>query len=810
MPLRATALSVRLGKDGIVVISCDLLGLDAATCGRVRRQIAERLGICESAVLITCTHTHGAPATFPLRNWGRVDPAYVEWLQQRLVEAAAAANETMVPVRLGVAGGAAPAVGVNRAFGESGVVDDRLTLVRLDTAEHRPLAMIINYACHPVNLHSAGLITPDFPGELRQALESIVGAEVPVLYLTGACGDVNPANFDHRPDESAARETAGHLAERAMELYGLATPGEVQTLGWADRDVELALQPLPSDEELERIIAEHEEVVGSEAHDPTDWKACSHKTWIDWAREALRARAEGREAATQTIRLYGLRIGPAAILGIPGEWFAQFAVSLRRACPTEHLVIATLTNGCAGYLPSPRAYREQRYEAVHCPRYVALQAFRPDAGQRVYEGALDLVRRLTPTVENQRSREWWDRAKRVVVGGGQAHKRPVKYMQRGGPAFVERAEGARFWDVDGREYLDYLLGYGPIVLGHADPRVAGAVMRQFRRGSVYSVEHPSAVKIAERMCGLIPCAERVAWFVGGSSTTLGAIRCARAATGREKIVRCGYHGWFDWCVPGRSGVPKVNESLILEVSYDDATALERVLAEHRDEVAGVIIEAWQGAGPSEGYFDRVRDLCDEHGAVFILDEIKTGFRVALGGAQEFLGIEPDLATFGKAMCNGLPGSALVGKAEILEPRTDTFMAATFHADALSLAAAEAVIDTMQAEDGIGQFRRLGRRLMEGIEQVFADAGFPLRMQGHSAMPQLAETSASDADRPTSPEHKGRALSEFCAAMQRRGFYVTGHVWFLCLAHTVEDIERTIAAAADAVQEASAAMEAAPR
>jgi glutamate-1-semialdehyde aminotransferase len=397
---------------------------------------------------------------------------------------------------------------------------------------------------------------------------------------------------------------------------------------------------------------------------------------------------------------------------------------------------------------------------------------------------------------NPQSRVWRDRIRGVIAGGGQAHRRTDKYTLRGAPHLAVRAKGAYFWDVDGRQFLDYLLGYGPIILGHCDPDVNEAVRSQMEEGTIFSLEHPAVVEFDEELCRTIPCAEMVINVIGGSSATTAAVRCARVHTKREKIVRCGYHGWFDWCFPKDPGSPHCEQELIRDIPYNDLTALKAAL---NDEVAAVIIEAYQGDGPSPGYFDGIRQLCDQHGAVFILDEVKTGFRFALGGAQEALNIKPDLATFGKAMCNGYPGSVVVGKRAILEPRSDTFIGATFHGDLLSIAAARVVMKILRERDGIAHIARLGRKLIDGLGAVFANRGFPMRMRGWPAMPEVTPT-----DNPP-PELAGKVLTEWCAAMQRRGFYMTGHCWFISLSHTDEDIERTIAAGNEAVTDALAAI-----
>lgn len=257
------------------------------------------------------------------------------------------------------------------------------------------------------------------------------------------------------------------------------------------------------------------------------------------------------------------------------------------------------------------------------------------------------------------------RARQVVMGGGQGHKRPSDIP--GYPAFAVRGKGCRFWDNEGREFIDYLCAFGPILLGYAHPAVDEAVRKQIDEGVIFNVPHPSEAELAERLIGLIPCAEMVAYFTGGSGATSGAVKVARAYTKREKVVRCGYHGWHDWCCPGGEGVPRCVSELTLELPYNDVDALQAIFQEHGPQIACVIIEPVIGSGPRPGFLEAVKSVCDEHGAILIFDEVKTGFRFAMGGAQEYLGITPDLSTFGKAMANGYDIGVLVGKKEKRAP-----------------------------------------------------------------------------------------------------------------------------------------------
>jgi glutamate-1-semialdehyde 2,1-aminomutase len=405
-----------------------------------------------------------------------------------------------------------------------------------------------------------------------------------------------------------------------------------------------------------------------------------------------------------------------------------------------------------------------------------------------------------------RNLAWWERANASIVSGGQRHKRPVKYMLRGGPAFTARAKGARFWDVDGREYIDYLLSYGPIILGHADDEINAAVREQLELGSVFTVESTLAVELAEELRRLIPCAELVTYCIGGSSADVAAIRYARVHTRREKVLRCGYHGWFDWCFPNDPGAPHFYRELITAIPFNNLAALEAALEANRDQVAAVIIETLPEAIPEPGYFAGVRALCDRYGSVFILDEVKTGFRFALGGAQQYYGIDPDLAVFGKAMGNGFPVSAVVGRRRILEGCGDTFIGATFHGDNISLAAATATIRALKARDGIAHIWSMGRRLMDGMNAVLQRWDLPLRVVGQPPMPAPMETAADDPQRPMPANWKGKVFGAFFGALQRRGVYMTGHCWFVSVSHGRAEIDATLAAAESAAEEARQLLE----
>ena len=389
-----------------------------------------------------------------------------------------------------------------------------------------------------------------------------------------------------------------------------------------------------------------------------------------------------------------------------------------------------------------------------------------------------------------RSRELLAASDKVLIRGCQGHKRSHEMLAQGYPVFTSRAEGARFWDADGNNYIDYLLGFGPILLGHNNQAVNSAIRAQLEAGTIYSTAHELEISTAERILELNPWAAMVGYFIGGSATTSGAVRIARAFTGRSKIARCGYHGWHDWTQPGGAGVPPEVGALTLEFDYGDLESLESVLRQNNSEVACVILETIKNEGPPEGFLEGCVDLAHRYGAVCIFDEIKVGFRVAMGGATEYYGVAPDIATFGKACCNGYPGGFLVATEPFLrKPECqETWLAATFHCDLLSLTAMNVVFDEMKRLDGIEYQRRLGTRLMQGINEACKAGGLSYHLVGHPAMPTPV---IAEEDKP------------FCISMLqgvlRKGFYLhPGHPMFLSLAHTQQDIEETITAVQESI------------
>jgi glutamate-1-semialdehyde 2,1-aminomutase/spore coat polysaccharide biosynthesis protein SpsF len=283
--------------------------------------------------------------------------------------------------------------------------------------------------------------------------------------------------------------------------------------------------------------------------------------------------------------------------------------------------------------------------------------------------------------------------------------------------------------------VDLIQGLLPNILGYAHPEVDRAVYNQARHGHSFSLPHPLEVELAERLVRLIPCAEMVRFGKNGSDATAGAVRVARAFTGRERVAVCGYHGWQDWYIGSTSrsaGVPKTVCQLAHPFPYNDLEALDRLLCAHKGEFAAVIMEPYNFYQPGEGYLEGVKRVTHDHGAVLIFDEICTGFHLGLGGAQKMFGVIPDLATFGKAMGNGYPISCVVGRRDIMKMFDDAFVSFTFAGDVTAIAAALAVLDILEHTDAFSRMEAAGAQLRDGAVALAEEADLGKRFQilGH--------------------------------------------------------------------------------
>ena len=326
----------------------------------------------------------------------------------------------------------------------------------------------------------------------------------------------------------------------------------------------------------------------------------------------------------------------------------------------------------------------------------------------------------------EQSQSWLERSRKVIPGSAQTFSKGYNQHVYGvAPVFLARGKGCRVWDVDGNEYIDYIQGLLPNILGYAHQEVNAAVARQLAQGHSFSLPHPIEVELAERLTRLIPCAEMVRFGKNGSDATSGAVRAARAFTRRELIACCGYHGWQDWYVGSTTrsaGVPEGVRALTHPFPYNDSAALEKLLNDHPGEFAAVIMEPVNFWPPMQGYLETVKDLTHRHGALLIFDEICSGFHFGLGGAQKRFGVTPDMACFGKAMGNGFPISCVVGRASVMTIFEEIFFSFTFGGEVASMAAAMKVLDILEKTDALVRMNANGRTLQDGLNALAKDAG----------------------------------------------------------------------------------------
>lgn len=403
-----------------------------------------------------------------------------------------------------------------------------------------------------------------------------------------------------------------------------------------------------------------------------------------------------------------------------------------------------------------------------------------------------------------RSRELYRRAVELIPGGTQLiSRRPTRFANGVSPIYASRAQGARFWDVDGHEYIDWVSGIGAILLGYADPVVDEAVKRQIDAGTLYSVNHELEIELAEALVRSIPCAEMVRYAKGGGEACALAVRIARGVTGRDKVIFCGYHGWHDWYLaanlteeaslnshlfPGIEpiGVPRVLAGTALPFPYGDLAALGRLLDDHRGQVAAVIMEPVRSEPPPPGYLAGVAKLSRDYGTLLIFDEVSTGFRFGTGGAQGKFGVTPDLAVFAKSISNGYSMAAVVGRRAVMEPASRMFISSTYWSDTIGMRAALTTLQEVEKRSLPLYLARLGAELQRRLNQAAQETGLMVRCTGLEVHPTLQ----FDTDDPMT---RARLSTLYIQEMAKRGchgytsFYLNG-------AQGAAEVEQTVAAA----------------
>lgn len=432
------------------------------------------------------------------------------------------------------------------------------------------------------------------------------------------------------------------------------------------------------------------------------------------------------------------------------------------------------------------------------------------------------------TVSLDKSQELFQRIARSVAGGESNYVR----LKNGLEMCFDRGDGSRFWDVDGNSYIDFSLGYGPLIFGHKPKALNDAVIDVItKRGIQFTFPYDMEADVAEAIVAAVPGVDLIRFCTTGTEAVSAALRLARAYTGRDKIVKFEgqYHGWTDSVyvsaypdlakagpdenprpVPGSRGTPQGAADLFIPLSWNDAGAVERALREHSGEVAAILTEPVMcNCGvipPAPGYLEALRDLSRQHGAVLIFDEVKTGFRLGLGGAVAAYEVTPDLVTWAKALGGGFPIAAFGGNADIMgmEARNEVMHGGTYNAHQVGMAAAQATLGIMKSNPVMfADLWRKGERLREGLERAVRSAGHQAVCQGVGPLLQIYFTDGTDSltDYRNVVRHiDSDTFSRFQGALQDRGVYIHPdplECFYVCTAHSDADIDETIAAAHDA-------------
>ncbi len=396
----------------------------------------------------------------------------------------------------------------------------------------------------------------------------------------------------------------------------------------------------------------------------------------------------------------------------------------------------------------------------------------------------------------KKSNEIFDGAKEHTPGGLLGIRHPGFYVINEYPMFIQRGYDGHVVDVDGNDYIDMMAAYGPVILGYNEEEINKAVIDRLQNGFCFTLCQEAQKILSDKLAELIPSAEMTMFVKTGSDATTIAVKVARGFTGKEIILRCGYHGWHDWCVEPTGGVPKAVQDLTRAFPYGNLETLEKILKENEDNIAGIIMcplahsRAEKITEPPKGYLQGVRELADKYKAVLIFDEIRTGFRMSLGGAQKYYDVIPDLSTFGKAMANGFAISACVGKAKFMKiVEKDVYISSTFFPNSLEMVAALKCIEIMERENVIEDIWEKGRYFEKEMTKIIQETGAPAYFSGIPTMPYVLFKKCDAYEERT---------KLFFTEMIRRGILQAPyHHWYISYRHTKEDLDIALKAAKNA-------------
>ncbi len=437
------------------------------------------------------------------------------------------------------------------------------------------------------------------------------------------------------------------------------------------------------------------------------------------------------------------------------------------------------------------------------------------------------------TLLHTQTRATFERARKAMPLGVTSN---FRYNGDDHTLVVKRGEGAYLWDMDDNRYIDYRLAFGPIILGHGDPRVNSRVAQAIGNGTLYAHTHPLEIEVAERIKRMCPGVDQVRFANSGTEATMSAMRIARGYTNREKIVKFegSYHGSYDYAlwstanmipgsggsrrspvpVPNSSGMPGMNRDLVLLSQFNDFEGLERLVRDHSHEVAAIMVEPIMGnvygLMPEPGFMQHIRRLCNEHGIVMIMDEVKTGFRIAKGGAAEFFGVKADLYAYAKSMGNGFPIAAIAGTADVMGVIGPGSVAhgGTYCGNVVGTAAAAATLEVLETTPALDTIRERGQRLMDGMHDVLTEAGISHTFAGVPAMfgvilePKVTKPQDfRDATSGNNALYERIAMHMFSMGIDME--FDGREPFFICEALSEQDVDETVSKFNDSVKLAKA-------
>jgi glutamate-1-semialdehyde 2,1-aminomutase len=423
------------------------------------------------------------------------------------------------------------------------------------------------------------------------------------------------------------------------------------------------------------------------------------------------------------------------------------------------------------------------------------------------------------SLQGQNTRAWFERARKSLVNGVSSQ---FRYWGDDDTIVIDRGEAGYLFDMDGKRYIDYQLGFGPVILGHGNEQVSAAVADAAKEATSFAMTQRREVEAAEKVLSSLRWADAMRFTNTGTEATMHAIRLARGFTGRDVVIKFEgqYHGVHDYVmfstagspidglgsryrpVPFQSGsgIPDTIRTYIRTLPYNDIELTERLFRDEGHHIAAVIVEPLLGNAfgimPVDGFLEGLRRLCDEYGAVLIFDEVKTGFRTMLGGANELFGVTPDVGTYAKAMGNGFPVAAIAMRGEIAEGwrQGGIGQAGTYSGNGIAVAAATATIDQLATGEPYAQIDKVGRGLMDGLEKILADKGVESTITGHPSMFSVFIGEGGIKEFRDIARHDEKLYEDLCFRMIERGVMPcpdARETWFVCSAHTDEDVALTL-------------------